>query len=56
MKVKTYSLKMACVEWATVFFHAIMWKKQAPRACFNLFLVLLLSLESVAVYVNLQLL
>jgi len=35
----------------TVFFHRILWKKQAPNACFNLFLVLLLSLESVAVYV-----
>lgn len=35
----------------TVFFHAFLWKKQAPNACFNLFLVLLLSPESVAVYV-----
>jgi hypothetical protein len=35
----------------TVFFHAFLWKKQTPNACFNLFLVLLLSLESVAVYV-----
>ena len=35
----------------TVFFHAYLWKKQASNACFNLFLVLLLSLESVAVYV-----
>jgi hypothetical protein len=25
-----------------------MWKKQAPNACFNLFLVLLLSPDSVA--------
>jgi hypothetical protein len=36
----------------TVFFHCILWKKQAPNACFNLFLVLLLSLESVADYDN----
>lgn len=35
----------------TVFFHAFLWKKQTPNACFNLFLVLLLSLELVAVYV-----
>ena len=35
----------------TVFFHAYLWIKQAPNACFNLFLVLLLSPESVAVYV-----
>jgi len=35
----------------TVFFHCILWKKQASNACFNLFLVLLLSLESVADYV-----
>lgn len=35
----------------TVFFHAFLWKKQAPNACFNLFLVLLLSPESVAVSV-----
>jgi hypothetical protein len=35
----------------TVFFHVILWKKQAPNACFNLFLVLLLSPESVAAYV-----
>jgi hypothetical protein len=34
----------------TVFFHAILWKKQRPNACFNLFLVLLLSPDSVAVY------
>lgn len=34
----------------TVFFHGIMWKKQRPNACFNLFLVLLLSPDSVAVY------
>jgi hypothetical protein len=33
----------------TVFFHAFLWKKQPPNACFNLFLVLLLSPESVAV-------
>jgi hypothetical protein len=36
----------------TVFFHCIMWKKQAPNACFNLFLVLLLSPESVAFYLS----
>jgi len=36
----------------TVFFHAIMWKKQAPNACFNLFLVLLLSPDSVAIYLS----
>jgi hypothetical protein len=36
---------------ATVFFHAFLWKKQAPNACFNLFLVLLLNQDSVAVYV-----
>ncbi|MCS3800298.1 hypothetical protein GGD38_005678 [Chitinophagaceae bacterium OAS944] len=36
---------------ATVFFHAYLWKKQAPNACFNLFLVLLLNPDSVAVYV-----
>lgn len=35
----------------TVFFHCNLWKKQAPNACFNLFLVLLLSPESVADYV-----
>jgi hypothetical protein len=35
----------------TVFFHSYLWKKQRPNACFNLFLVLLLSPESVAVYV-----
>lgn len=29
-----------------------MWKKQAPNACFNLFLVLLLSQISVAVFDN----
>ena len=34
-----------------VYFHFILWKKQAPNACFNLFLVLLLSPESVADYV-----
>jgi len=34
----------------TVFFHRILWKKQAPNACFNLFLVLLLSPDSVADY------
>jgi hypothetical protein len=28
-----------------------LWKKQAPNACFNLFLVLLLNPDSVAVYV-----
>jgi hypothetical protein len=35
----------------TVFFHALLWKKQPPEACFNLFLVLLLSPDSVADYV-----
>lgn len=33
------------------FFIALMWKKQASNACFNLFLVLLLSPDSVADYV-----
>lgn len=33
------------------FFIALMWKKQAPNACFNLFLVLLLSPDSVADHV-----
>lgn len=32
----------------TVFFHAILWKKQTSNACFNLFLVLLLNPDSVA--------
>jgi hypothetical protein len=32
------------------FFIALMWKKQAPEACFNLKLVLLLSPESLADY------
>jgi hypothetical protein len=34
----------------TVFFHCILWKKHRPNACFNLFLVLLLSPDSVADY------
>jgi hypothetical protein len=34
-----------------VIFHCILWKKQPPNACFNLFLVLLLSPDSVADYV-----
>jgi hypothetical protein len=36
----------------TVFFHAFLWKKQTPDACFNLFLVLLLNPDSVAVFVR----
>lgn len=35
---------------ASYIFIIIMWKKQALNACFNLFLVLLLSLNSVAVF------
>jgi hypothetical protein len=35
----------------TVFFHASLWIKQTTNACFNLFLVLLLSPDSLAVYV-----
>jgi hypothetical protein len=35
----------------TVFFHRFLWKKQTPDAWFNLFLVLLLSPDSLAVYV-----
>jgi hypothetical protein len=34
-----------------VIFHCNLWKKQRPNACFNLFLVLLLSPDSVADYV-----
>ena len=33
----------------TVFFHAVLWKKQMPDACFNLFLVLLLNPDTLAV-------
>jgi hypothetical protein len=32
-----------------VVFHWFMWKKQPPNACFNVFLVLLLNPDSVAV-------
>ena len=35
---------------ASYIFIIIMWKKQAPNACFNLFLVLLLSLNWVAFF------
>jgi hypothetical protein len=44
-------LKVACIKGQPYFFICVMWKKQLPEACFNLKLVLLLSLESLAVYV-----
>jgi hypothetical protein len=35
-----------------VIFHWVMWKKQAPDACFNVFLVLLLNSDSIAIYLS----